>query len=224
MSVALLEQPIPAKNPEEVVRTAAPQGRGAVFHFDYQPQPEHSTKRHNGAGWLVSFADLLTLLVCFFLAVVASSPLAPSGSNQKKQALTKGETTVERDSVNTRFISESGTPLAGNKSGSGYPPKAGELFLTSEQLRGSQFERSISALVLGGIGERATIEVSTCASGRNAVESSTETALALKIALEQRGVVPAQIRFRPLGRHCEVIRDEAYHARTVAKVVISSVQ
>lgn len=38
----------------------------------------------SGYAWLVSFGDLLTLLLCFFLAIVSMSPLNPHVSSNKK--------------------------------------------------------------------------------------------------------------------------------------------
>jgi flagellar motor protein MotB len=65
-------------------------------------------------NWLLTFGDLLTLLLCFFIAIVSFSPL--NNSPKRKEFLNKSGSYVDQNGVHeNKTISDStGTTLADN--------------------------------------------------------------------------------------------------------------
>lgn len=51
-----------------------------------QKGQNHQTRAHPANGWLVTFGDLLTLVLCFFLVVLLHSPIGPLGAAEVQEA------------------------------------------------------------------------------------------------------------------------------------------
>lgn len=162
-------------------------------------------------SWLLSLGDLLTLLLCFFLCLVASSPLNPSYH--------RGNPVLDKEigddpypavpTVESQF--ESGTPFAISFNGATYK----EFTLLQNHFGDSgEFsnESKISALSVMDLDryelEKATIETCTPAEG-GAREtdwySALNHALSTRSQLIDSGIDEKRIEVSVLGPWCGVL-------------------
>lgn len=164
------------------------------------------------AHWFITFNDLLTLLLCFFVSTITlgSSGTGNSAgkSEQLEELIPKQELLGERDTP----ITKNGTAIA-NKvdAGSGVRTGAGRVWLLSE----SDFNGlTLSAEATKGLielskmeGKALTVTAETCVPGELPVSAawqlSLERVLALKSQVLDAHFPPELLRLSALGPVCE---------------------
>ncbi len=68
-----------------------------------------------GTSWLISFGDLLTLLVCFFLSILSFSTAKKSANTPKAPELLSSEAVLHSQSDPIQNANPSGTQIADKK-------------------------------------------------------------------------------------------------------------
>lgn len=153
--------------------------------------------------WMISFGDLLTLLVCFFMAMMQFGSNAKSSIILDKTAL-KGDFGGSKIS-GTRIAD----PTSKSSGGARYPTVMNE-FVAVE----SDFPEDSSAvnaftkerLMSESWVSDAQVEVEACAVGSGSWQVARERALAIRAAVLESGVQPGQVTLRIVGSDCESLK------------------
>jgi len=166
--------------------------------------------------WLVSFGDLLTLLLCFFITILSFGGMKPEGSTDKLGI--NGGTQV--DAAFSRESNDGGNP-AGIELAvlSDREADYKEVTLNFEESDFSQSGEVLTEAALAGLKRQVTQDgytpdralLQTCAD-REAGSAEYEWYLSLGRALFLRsqlidaGISPQALRLRVAGARCEVLR------------------
>ncbi|MBN8548945.1 MAG: hypothetical protein J0M12_06495 [Deltaproteobacteria bacterium] len=178
------------------------------------------------SNWMLSFGDLLTLLLCFFLSIISFSPLNPAHKSSekvdKKQGVTKSKEhevapapaqTVDGTQLANLEGSDEKTTLLANMSvvdglrlwlqESDYAGLGWELGEGAAARLKSQVVRTAYAP------KRVTIEScleSTLIGDETAWAGSISRILSVRSQLIDAGFKPGIFRYRVMGPHCAEIR------------------
>lgn len=96
---------------------------------------------HKSSIWIVSFGELLTLLLCFFLLAMSLSPLNPA----VRSARDKSGTIIDKSGTNNATSGAPGTRLAISKI------EGGDLTLLQHRFAPGDFDQSSGALSESGL-------------------------------------------------------------------------
>lgn len=183
--------------------------------------PKHFTRCSGSPGrrtvgphlWLVSFGDLLTLLLCFFLSIITFGPLGSGPRKLPSNGLDPQVVQSKVDLRGTQTARESGTMLAIHDSGS----MQIELMLTEADFKKTPFEvnreawnRLQSEIALDSYGDGAVV-VETCSSLHGSASAkarfiSMSRALAIRSHLIDAGLGSSSLKLRSVGEFCSVLR------------------
>ncbi len=179
----------------------------------------------NNQVWLTSFGDLLTLLLSFFIAVIALSPLNPAvkdglsvGKHEINSVIEPRLTKKSSDGTYVAKLSQVKGAKRGLKSlllrFSGR-----DFVLNRNGFRRMAERRLRKAVSLGGYATGLAL-VGTCSTalGEDAWSRSEEYALALRRQLIDAGVKSAGVKMQVFGPHCQRVGSEG----TLATVSFSS--
>lgn len=193
------------------------------------------------SSWMLSFGDLLTLLLCFFLCALSFSPLNPHRGNEaiSKQNQQLADSTAST-SVVPVALERAGTALAKlNPEASEFgtltkPNDSSELVVNLSE---SDFIRDAWEPVPNAIDKvksqvRETsyavlgVKLESCFPEQARAEEaawagSMSRILSMRGQLIDAGLPAALMRYRPLGPHCEALEgQEARPERTVMRITI----
>ena len=175
--------------------------------------------------WLVSFGDLLTLLLCFFLSLIALGPL--NRRYQKDQARQTPETrrVIQMLKLPIQAAEQAGIAIAFSRSGSpslrfvfneiDFPADADGL-LPAVLERMTNVVKSTDYQI-----EQISIEVCQNSVGAPVEGSWSESALrslSLKSQLLDAGIKGGMVRLRSLGAHCDGLQTLKGELRGTAQV------
>lgn len=166
--------------------------------------------------WLVTFGDLLTLMLCFFLATISLRPLyvSPHSSVTERKAetfRTKPDAAVGAETAGTRLAATQLEPSV---------PQPEEIevsvALTEASFAGSPayFSRTVRAQLRKAVFtdgyDLRTVTVHACAGNRRYAAGQTaslsvERALRVRGQVIDMGVAPQAVRIRALGRDCAAL-------------------
>ena len=192
----------------------------------------HLQRRQRRTPWVVSFGDLLTLLLCFFLTMVSFGPLGSGHKEQankglepmdpafpapgRRSAAAAAPGIVLAKSLNVAPRTESVRQFANRSFIFAETDFDVEPELPDSRKREVMFEeiKTLSAKVV-------QVDVETCGgkadeSGDAAWEIAGKRSLALGREIANFGVNPAQVRLRVLGQHCELLMDPELLGRPAA--------
>lgn len=163
--------------------------------------------RPESSNWLISFGDLLTLLVCFFMTGVSFGPLNPNNSIAKSTTSTSNQ--------NSQVQSDSGITLAPTAPKDGQANSVQALFTagdfdpTSGQL--SDQARQKFEAVLNEQGSK--VEIESCSS------HSTNASIALARSYEQslRRAADGAVTRSIAHANCDSLRQ--FGSEIIARVV-----
>ena len=169
-------------------------------------------------GWFVTFGDLLTLLLCFFVVTVAQAPQAASVVSAKDDAFQGVAAPLESASAPTSADSQPGTPLAKNtfhESAAHIPVTVQERSLRELVLVKGEFlpTGAIPAKLLKEqrVGEASSIEVELCGEPTGGSGWGEMQEQARAIARQLSDTAPrAALRVRMIGAHCRLIAVPPY--------------
>ena len=137
--------------------------------------------------WLVSFGDLLTLLLCFFVTIIAQSPLNPRSAKsealrEKQEAGTEFAPSVSRSLFKTLTLSQQDF----QKDSGGIA----QALKSSVILDGYEVSKASLSSCSPGVGETSWFE-------------ATKQALSLRRQLIDAGVASPRIEISVRGPNCE---------------------
>lgn len=156
--------------------------------------------------WYVTFADLLTLLLCFFLAIIALSPLSPY--SLKTEPVSKNKQDFEIQQRNKA----SGTDIASNYievDRTLVSFRAADLELSELKLNQTAVESLISQMIREGYQVRQVL-IRACSGGQGdeAWQSSQQLALNVSRQLVDAGIRKDSIKLAALGPLCSLNGEE----------------
>lgn len=162
-------------------------------------------------NWLVTFGDLLTLLVCLFLCTMSASR---QNVSEKKTQPSKNIEVISREGSKTGDALSAGTPLAQHRKGpSSHLMKSGRSFTldgfgASGTTLTPSSEREIDLLVSSGGYPVSDVLIESCSSGDQGIAEGAEIerALAMRSRCIDTGIPARLLRIRNFGSSCGVIR------------------
>ncbi|MEZ4753955.1 MAG: flagellar motor protein MotB [Bdellovibrionota bacterium] len=170
-------------------------------------------------NWLVTFGDLLTLLLTFFvmsIAIGGQNETATAENIQKNQISTKENSQLEEIEVIPRLVKLSGTNIAIQTLRT--PLKEVGLdesdFNTESDHLTAKAAQRLRAILSARKDEFSTVRLELCGGlGGYATEvswyKSISRALFVQSQLVDAGISKSQLAIRPLGPHCELLKDDA---------------
>lgn len=195
------------------------------------------------SNWMLSFGDLLTLLLCFFLSILSFSSLNPSNDRAQKHDKVQGvggpepilaDTEGRQTAAGTQLANLEGSDekatLPANASvvnglrlwfgESDYVGLGWELSEVAIQRLKSQVVRTAYAP------KRVTIESclgSTVIGDETAWAGSISRILGLRSQLIDAGLAPGTFRYRVLGPYCDVLLAGGLEETVEAKSAVSRI-
>ncbi len=191
-------------------------------------------------NWLLSFGDLLTLLLCFFLSVLSLSPLNPAYKSpekgKSKQIVNEPPST---EATGAAGKTSGGIELA-NSSGTVADPSVGSsannfkqlsVWLTEADFREGNLEllpeaqERLKSQVFGSAYERVSVRIEGCAEveqGRAeaAWAASLSRILTLRSQMIDAGIPATTLSYRVLGPDCETLRGKEGTEQAVVRIRI----
>lgn len=183
-------------------------------------------------GWLISFGDLLTLLLCTFVAIISFA-----GMRNQPELRAKYIDSTQEVNNNQRLASSNGAePIAGTQVANqvardlagGADQSAEQLLLLAsdfspDEPAGSAATKQKIGAALAGISSLELVRVESCAtrdSGSNeqAWFWSMGRALEASSALLELGLPREKLQIRALGPDCALIRKDPGDEVSVAKI------
>lgn len=174
-----------------------------------------SKPRQGPIPWLVTFGDLLTLLLCFFIAIISTGPLSPNYQPKEYQPVSIEGSAPKDAGIKPTPAAFPGTVLA-QKEVEGSSPEA-----VSEHLKivETEFDSGSPELTpagreklssfLGGLGVQpiARLTIETCGSRRlggreSELLSAQARALTLARLIQTAGKQLDELRLRPVASNC----------------------
>lgn len=188
------------------------------------------------SNWMLSFGDLLTLLLCFFLSVLSLSPLNPANENRINVKENQEVIQPKQDQPSvTRSNPGSGTALAKLSTAGGVltpEQKASdsnmlELLLSQDDFEGlgwdlkAESQLRVKNQVIGTAYPVRRVTIESCF---GSVPGSEETAwagaisriLSLRSQLIDGGLNPNLFAYRPQGPNCNELTQSESESKKVA--------
>lgn len=201
-----------------------------MSNYGSPPRPGNvdPNKANKDTIWIVSFGDLLTLLLCFFLLAISLSPLNPEAIKQANRVTTRNEEVKSQaHSVDTQ-IADSGTALAKLSLGNGdtalaeYRFTSGDFVSGQDKLTDSgQLRVKSIAIPAGYVMKRATAE--TCVdSGELELSAAEDLAfrqsLRLRSQLVDAGIEQLHLRLGSAAGGCDSAGSETVAAKVTLEL------
>lgn len=155
------------------------------------------------ANWMISFGDLLTLLVCFFMAMLQLGQTRKPSDIQDKSPSQQSLT----------LQPQSGTVLApigrSPHQSAKYPTVIGEVVTTSNDYVWGTPE--LNAVGVGRLraeswNEDGVVEIESCGVGPRSWQEARSRAFGLRRLLLEAGVGPESITLRVVGPNCQSLK------------------
>lgn len=213
-----------------------------INQFNFKNSLENQSIQGRSTSWLVSFGDLLTLLVCFFLSIISFTNIKKQANLAKEAEINQTKAVFHEDLKTSNKNIEAGTQLAVN---SDEEIKANlivrqvSIGFENGEFEGSKRQLSmlarqrLSLAVSSTSYDNSEAIISSCTEAlkgkpnQNEWENSKLQALELKRQLIDAGWqgAPQEIRMQILGQQCrELDKDQSERAGKVAFVNIRRVR
>ncbi|MCB0337207.1 MAG: flagellar motor protein MotB [Bdellovibrionales bacterium] len=171
-------------------------------------------------AWLLTFGDLLTLMLCFFIALCSFQRFG-----SEADGLTDGNNSEKVPPTHKQAEELSaGTPLAKTNIGGALPGLVlNEEDFSDRQGSLSQFKaQELGEFVAQALSHGRELEIESCAEGAQEQvltlwAQSMYRAQDLQQLLTRHGVPPQAIRVRVLGPHCELLGMKEKSARAIVR-------
>ena len=169
-------------------------------------QPVFSRGGPKPSLWLIGFGDLLTLMLCFFLSLVAFGPLNQA-DRQEREALTpEAKKMIQMLKLPIRLATQSGITIAFSMDG--YPRL--NFDFTEDEFAAEGLAAASLARIVNTINsvnyEIREIRLEICTrrkqGGEGSWSESSLKALGVRSQLLDAGVKAESIKIRSLGRYC----------------------
>jgi hypothetical protein len=171
------------------------------------------TAESSSNQWLVSFGDLLTLLLCFFISVFAL--YQPNESNGSSSAITSTATAATT-------VATAGTGIAKNELQRLFPFTGFELLFKAEELKeGTDLvRRQLEDLIKSKGYKHAAVLIEGCSSADGQGNSANWQRAWRRVdwlhrQLIDAGGVPDEVRKRVVGKHCGLISKSGAAVRMI---------
>lgn len=161
-------------------------------------------------SWLVSFGDLLTLLLCFFISSISLSPFGKSVQVPDNISVIEGSAESQDKIV---LALEAGKPFADTKQQLTQREFGfSEMDFTDNSRLNLESLNRLKAQAIKLIGEYPDLEIQTCAQSELGSEQNWNLALLrmekLRGQLIDSGIYPKSIRYEVLGTNCQILGND----------------
>jgi hypothetical protein len=178
------------------------------------PRQSSRQRRHSAPGarleanWLLSFGDLLTLVLCFFLALIGTGTLTLAPQSGSAPSHAQGLANLQTPPDSAPGSNRHGTPLAFDKVRSRLADTS--LLISLE----SEWRTRVAALIEEVRPFRFSVTVESCGTGSDAWTEALENGLEIASFVERHGV---EVRNRVFGARCDLLRAQE-HGTAVVRI------